>query len=119
MRSSMAVMSTEAMGLDWEMRRLEMDMRLLDIEDWEERPETTEADGEMDRGVLMSELEVLKAYDAIGTIACAKGPRGDERSEKRTGDQAEAARNCSLASNGWMSRPSAGLLGGGRGGGVP
>ena len=103
-------MSTEAMGLDWEMRRLEeMHMRLLDIDDWEERPETIEEDGEVDRGVEMSELDVLKAYDAIGTIACAKRPRGDDRSEKRTGEKALPARNCKFATNGWMA--SAGLLG--------
>lgn len=84
-------------------------MRLLDIDDWEERPETIEEDGEVDRGVETSELDVLKAYDAIGSMACARGPRGDDRSEKRTGEKALAARNCSLATNGWMAR--AGLLG--------
>ena len=53
-------MSTEDIGFAAEMRRDdEMLMRLLalDIEDWDERP--AEDEGEMDRGVEMSELDVL------------------------------------------------------------
>lgn len=60
MASSMAKMSTEDIGLKLEMRRLEeMDMRLLDIDVCDERPDATEADGEVDRGVDTSELLVL------------------------------------------------------------
>jgi hypothetical protein len=35
-----------------------MDMRLLDIDDWEERPEPTDDEGEVDRGVEKSEAEL-------------------------------------------------------------
>lgn len=56
----MDAMSTEDMGLRLEMRRLEdIDRRLLDMDDWEERAEATDDDGEDERGVDMSELEVL------------------------------------------------------------
>ena len=60
MASSIVAMSTEDIGFAAEMRRDdEMLMRLLalDIEDWDERP--AEEEGEMDRGVEMSELDVL------------------------------------------------------------
>jgi hypothetical protein len=46
-------------GLRSVILRLEMDMRLLDIEDCEERAETTDEEGEDDRGVEKSELDVL------------------------------------------------------------
>ena len=66
----MAAMSTEDMGLSESVSlRLETDMRLLDIDECEERAEATDEEGEDDRGVEMSELAVLKEYDAIGTIA--------------------------------------------------
>lgn len=60
MASSMVAMSTVDIGLAAEiLRDDEMDMRLLllDIDDCEDRP--TDEEGEMDRGVEMSELEVL------------------------------------------------------------
>lgn len=57
----MLVMSTEDIGLEADMRRDEMDMRWLDTDECEERPDTTEAGGEIDRGVEMSELDVLYA----------------------------------------------------------
>lgn len=71
----MVAISTVDIGLEAEILREEMDMRLLDIEDWDERPETTDA-GEIDRGVEISELEVLllvKGYDAM---ACASESSG-------------------------------------------
>lgn len=57
----MLAMSTEDMGFEADMRRDEMDMRLLDIDDWDERPDVTEAGGEIDRGVEISEFDVLYA----------------------------------------------------------
>ncbi len=60
MACSMEAMSTEDMGFRPEMRRVEeMDMRFVDIDDWEERADTTEEEGDMERGVKLSELEVL------------------------------------------------------------
>ena len=55
-----------------------MDMRLLDIDEWEERAEIADdEDGEVDRGVDVSEEKVMaRANDAI---ACGKG--GIEREE--------------------------------------
>jgi hypothetical protein len=52
-------------------------MRLeLDIDEWDERADATEEDGEMDRGVEMSGVVVLVlllcAYDAI---ACVRAGR--------------------------------------------
>jgi hypothetical protein len=38
------------------LREEEIDMRLLEIDDWDERPDATEEDGEIDRGVEISEL---------------------------------------------------------------
>ncbi len=56
----MEAMSTEDMGFRPEMRRVEeMDMRFVDIDDWEERADTTEEEGDMERGVKLSELVVL------------------------------------------------------------
>jgi hypothetical protein len=80
----MAAMSTEDMGLAAEILRVdEMDMRLeLDIDECDERPDATEEEGEMDRGVEMSELKVLVlcAYDAI---ACARVGRGKKKKGRR------------------------------------
>ena len=77
----MLAISTEDIGLvAAEMRRELRDMRLVVIEDWEERTEATEA-GEIDRdGVEISELEevVLLAYDAM---ACASERRGEGKGE--------------------------------------
>lgn len=47
----------------------ERERRLLDIDDWEDRADATDADGEEERGVEACELEVLVEYDAMGTIA--------------------------------------------------
>jgi hypothetical protein len=58
------------------LREEETDMRLLDIDDWEERPDATEEEGEVDRGVEISEVlvdVVLKAYDAA--MACVSDKR--------------------------------------------
>lgn len=55
----MVLMSMEDMGF-WAdiLREDEMERRLkLDIDDWDERP--MEEEGEMDRGVEISELDVL------------------------------------------------------------
>lgn len=56
-------MSTEDIGLAAEIRRVdEIEMRLeVDIDDCDDRPDATEEEGEIDRGVEMSELEVLYA----------------------------------------------------------
>ncbi len=92
MASSMAEISTDDIGLAAEMRRDdEMDMRLeLDIDDCEERAEAAEEDGEMDRGVEMSELlVVLCAYDAI---ACARSGRGEKDKKDRKGRRARKKR---------------------------
>jgi hypothetical protein len=42
------------------MRRLEMDIRLLETEEFEDRVDITDEEGEEDRGVEISELAVLK-----------------------------------------------------------
>lgn len=61
MASSMADTSTDERGLKSVILLLEMDMRLLDMLEREVRPETTDdEEGELERGVEMSELEVLK-----------------------------------------------------------
>jgi len=60
MASAMVLMPTEGIGLAADILRDEIDMRLLLLlanDDSEERP--TDEDGEMDRGVEMSELEGL------------------------------------------------------------
>lgn len=61
--SSIEAMSTEDIGLAAEIRRVdEIEMRLeVDIDDCDDRPDATEEEGEIDRGVEMSELEVLYA----------------------------------------------------------
>jgi len=60
------------MGFAAEIRRVdEIDMRLeLDIDEWDERADATEDDGEVDRGVEMSEVVLLDA------IACVRVERG-------------------------------------------
>ena len=79
MACSIEATSTEDMGFKLEVRRAdEMDMRLLDIDECEERAEAIEDEGELERGVEMSELDVLYEKDAIGTIACEDGG-GDKR----------------------------------------
>lgn len=85
MASSMVTMSTLDMGLEAEILREEMDMRLLDMEDWEERPDTTEA-GEIDRGVEISELELLlKPYDAMACARDSSGKRSGRRRKRKGG----------------------------------
>jgi hypothetical protein len=80
MASSMATMSTEDIGLKAQIRWEDRDRRLLDILDWEDRPEATEDVGDMDRGVEISGLaEVLWAFDAI---ACGSKNSGKEREKK-------------------------------------
>ena len=93
MASSMAEISTDDIGLAAEMRRDdEMDMRLeLDIDDCDERAEAAEDEGEMDRGVEMSELlVVLWAYG--DAIACAKSGRGEKDKKDRKGRRARKRR---------------------------
>lgn len=66
----MAETSTEDIGFKAEARRVdERERRLLDIDDWDDRADATDADGEEERGVEACELEVLVEYDAMGTIA--------------------------------------------------
>jgi hypothetical protein len=62
----MAETSTEDIGLKSVSLRLEIDTRLLDTDVREERPEATDGDGEVDRGVKTSELSALRELDAIG-----------------------------------------------------
>jgi hypothetical protein len=65
-----------------EIRRVdEMDMRLeLDIDDCDERADATEEDGEIDRGVEMSEvvdvLMLLCAYDAMACVRSGREEKG-------------------------------------------
>lgn len=71
MASSMAAMSTDDIGLAADiLREDEMDMRLeVDIDECEDRADATEDDeGDVDRGVEISDEEALGAYEAI---ACA------------------------------------------------
>ena len=91
MASSIEAMSTEDMGFRPEMRRLdEMDMRLLDIDEWEERAEAIEDDGELERGVEKSEPDgVYEEYDAIGTIACEDGGAEEREEEEDEGRRKE------------------------------
>jgi hypothetical protein len=73
----MVAMSTVDMGLAEDiLRDDEMEMRLLDIDVCEDRPET-EDEGEMDRGVEMSEFDVLYAYDE-DAMACMTGQEGEK-----------------------------------------
>lgn len=83
MASSMVAMSTDDMGLAAEiLRDDEMDMRFeLDIDECDDRADAAD-EGEMDRGVEMSELEVLWAYDAMA-CARAEGERKAEGSRVR------------------------------------
>lgn len=61
MASSIDEMSTEDIGFAADMRLDDMDMRLLDTDECDDRPDITEVEGERDRGVEMSELDVLYA----------------------------------------------------------
>ncbi len=49
----------------------------------DERADTMDAEGEVERGVDASELGVLYEYDAIGTIAC----EAEEEGEQGAGEQ--------------------------------
>jgi hypothetical protein len=83
----MAVMSTEDIGLAAEILRVdEMDMRLeLDIDECEERPDATEEEGEIDRGVEMSELDVLvlSGYDAMACVRVGRERKGNRARKTR------------------------------------
>ncbi len=75
----MEAMSTVDMGFRLvDMRRLATEMRWLDRDDCDERADTMDAEGEVERGVDASELGVLYEYDAIGTIACEAEEEGEE-----------------------------------------
>ena len=78
MASSTATISTEDIGFEADILREEIDMRLVDIEDWETRPEKTE-EGEIDLGVEISVLELLKTFDAM---ACEGGQGRKKRGKK-------------------------------------
>jgi hypothetical protein len=54
----MVAMSTVDIGFEADMRREDMDMRLVDIDECEERPDAADA-GEIDRGVERSDDDVL------------------------------------------------------------
>lgn len=64
MACSMRETSTADMGFVPEMLRDEIDWRLLDKYDCDERPDSTEDGGDVDCGVEISEL-LLEAQDAI------------------------------------------------------
>jgi hypothetical protein len=87
MASSMAAISTEDIGLAAEILRVdEMDMRLeLDIDECEERADATEEEGEIDRGVEMSELDVLvlSGYDAMACVRVGRGRKGSRARKTR------------------------------------
>jgi hypothetical protein len=76
----MAVISTDDIGLAAEiLRDDEMDRRFeVDIDDCDERAEATDEEGEVDRGVEMSELldRVLEAIDAIACVRVGMGKKG-------------------------------------------
>jgi hypothetical protein len=69
MASSMAETSTEDIGLKSVSLRLEMETRWdaeVREDRWEDRAEARDGEGEVDRGVEISELSALRALDAIG-----------------------------------------------------
>ena len=68
MASSMAKTSTEDIGLKSVSLRLEMEMRDAEVREdrWDDRAEARDGEGEVDRGVGISELSALRALDAIG-----------------------------------------------------
>lgn len=89
MASSMAATSTDDIGFaDEILREDEMDMRLeLDMDDCEDRADATEDEGEVDRGVEMSELMMLAGYEAIACANAGKerdGRRGRQLKKKET-----------------------------------
>ncbi|KAK1247908.1 hypothetical protein MKX07_000796 [Trichoderma sp. CBMAI-0711] len=65
----MAETSTEDIGLKSVSLRLEMETRWdaeVREDRWEDRAEARDGEGEVDRGVEISELSALRALDAIG-----------------------------------------------------
>lgn len=64
------------MGLKWASLRPEMDMRLLETDVREDRPESTDDEGEEERGVETSEFSEL-CGDAIGMVV-----KGEEVAEE-------------------------------------
>jgi hypothetical protein len=70
------------------MRRLDMEMRLAEMDDWEERPEATDDEGDEDRGVEKSELLLFVAvpmgYDAIGCCCSGEAAVGTPEACKET-----------------------------------
>jgi hypothetical protein len=84
----MVAMSTDDMGFAADiLRDHEIDMRLLlDIDDWEERADATDEEGEIDRGVEMSELDEVELLYANDAIACASGSRSRSREKEEGGE---------------------------------
>jgi len=85
MASWIVAMSTDDIGFEDEMRRAdEMDMRLpLDIDEWDDRADATEEEGEIDRGVEMSGFEVLEVLYADDAIACVGDSWGEKKKRRR------------------------------------
>lgn len=89
MASSMAAMSTDDIGLAAEiLRDDEMERRwVLDIDEWDERADATDEEGEIDRGVEMLSEEVLDvlllAYDAIACVKLGMGGKKGKGSRTR------------------------------------
>lgn len=83
----MVVMSTVVIGFEADMRREEMDMRLVDIDDCEERPDAADA-GEIDRGVERSEEDdVLYAYEEA--MACVREKVGERSGVGKSADDSK------------------------------
>jgi hypothetical protein len=63
----MEAKSTDDIGVAAEIRRFEeSDNLLFEMDEWEDRAEATEEDGDEDRGVVCSELLVeLPMYEAM------------------------------------------------------
>ena len=69
MASSMAEISTVDMGFRPVARRTdEMEVRLLDKDEADERADATEDEGELDRGVEISESGAAYEYDAMARV---------------------------------------------------
>ena len=85
----MAATSTDDIGFADEILRAdEMDMRLeLDMDECEDRADATEDEGEVDRGVEMSELMMLAGYEAIACV------NAGERKRRERGEKGEEKEN--------------------------
>lgn len=96
MASSIAKTLTLDMGLKSVSLRPEMDIRLLDTEVREERPELTDDEGEDDRGVDTSELSELRGH-AIGIVVKGEVKEEEEEEEEVRGEAEGACTDVAVA----------------------